>query len=95
LSLFTSWYSFYLFSQEANMDHWYSIRSQIQGPYVQYPPEAFYNNLLWRNPISLELDNIEKGETPESWRKTTISTEMFDKENDKLLEKSVVIGIIQ
>ena len=37
---------------------------------------------------------IENAETPESWRKTPISSEMFGIENFKLLEKPVAIGII-
>ncbi len=42
-----------------------------------------------------ELDNTEKGETLESWRRTPISSAMFDIESVRLLEKSVAIGIIQ
>jgi hypothetical protein len=48
-----------------------------------------------RNPITPEFDNIEKDETPEIGRITPISSKLFNVENDKLLGKSVVIGIIR
>jgi hypothetical protein len=47
------------------------------------------------NPISSEMDYIQNGEPPESWRKTPISSEMLDIENAKFLEQSVAFGIIQ
>jgi hypothetical protein len=42
-----------------------------------------------------EFNSIEKDETQESGRKTPISLEIIDVENDKLVGKSVVIGIIR
>ena len=43
----------------------------------------------------LASDNIENGETPESGRKTPISSETFNIENLQLQKKSIFIGIIQ
>jgi hypothetical protein len=59
------------------------------------PHEAFCKNLVFEKLISPEFDNIEKDETPEIGRKTPISSKIFNVENDKLLGKSVVIGIIR
>jgi hypothetical protein len=55
----------------------------------RFDPDLKHFEIIYNGDFrSSELHNIE---TPESWRKTPISSEMFGVENFKLLEKPVAI----